>query len=164
VEWLAGDYGAAERALRDGYDVLGGLGELGYRASVGALLARVLHVQGRGTDAAFFAHVSRESASDRDIWSQVLSRLTQARVLADGDRPAEAEALAREALGIVESTDLLELRAYALLDLGEVHRAGGRHSDAQSCAEAAYDLYLRKGNEVAAERARALLARAATSA
>ena len=84
---------------------------------------RVLHAQGRGREAEFFARMGRETASELDIWSQVLSRLTQALVLADRGKTVEAEEVAREALGIVELTDLLELHGDALLDLGEVLRS-----------------------------------------
>ena len=42
VELLAGDTAAAESALREGYDALGNLGEIGHRASVAAMLARTL--------------------------------------------------------------------------------------------------------------------------
>jgi tetratricopeptide (TPR) repeat protein len=164
VEWLAGDFAAAERALRDGFDTLNGLGEQGHRASVAALLGRVLHAQGRGREAELFARVGRETASDLDIWSQVLSRLTQALVLADRGQPVEAEDVAREALGIVELTDLLELHGDALLDLAEVLRVAGRESESRESVEEALDFYLRKGNEVAADQARALLARRATKA
>jgi tetratricopeptide (TPR) repeat protein len=94
----------------------------------------------------------------------VLHRLTSARLAAGAGRFADAEELARDALAIVEDTDLLELRGDALFDLAEILRLAGREDDARASAEAALDLYLRKGNEVAADRARALLARAATTA
>jgi class 3 adenylate cyclase/tetratricopeptide (TPR) repeat protein len=164
VEWLAGDLVAAERVLRDGYDALGALGEAGYRATVGALLSRVLRAQGRGTAAAELAARVAEAASEQDLWSQVLYRLTSARVAASSGRHAEAEETAREALAIVEETDLLDLHGDALLDLAEILRLAGREEEARESVEAALDLYRRKGNEVAAGRARALLAPAATTA
>ena len=51
VELLAGDDAAAESALRDGYEALGNLGEIGYRASVAAMLARMLHARGHAAEA-----------------------------------------------------------------------------------------------------------------
>ncbi len=102
MEWLAGDLTAAERALRRGFEELEHLGELGSRASVAALESRVLHRQGRREEAERFAAIVEETASEQDIWSQVLFRLTRARVLADLGRVAEAEAVAREALATVE--------------------------------------------------------------
>jgi hypothetical protein len=157
VEWLAGDLAAAERALRDGYDALGALGELGHRASVAALLARVLQAGGRAEEAETLAREVAETASEHDLWSQVLHRLTRARLAAAAGRPAEGEDLAREALAIVEETDLLDLHGDALLDLAAVLRAAGREEEARESAEAALDLYARKGNEVSVGRARALL-------
>ena len=164
VEWLAGDLDAAERALRDGYDTLGGLGELGHRASVAALLARVLAAQGRSEEAEALGRLVTETASEHDLWSQVPHQLTSARLALAAGRAAEAEERARGALAIVEDTDLLDLRGDAMLDLAEALRAGGREDEARESAEAALDLYARKGNDVAVGRARALLARAATTA
>ena len=87
----------------------------------------------------------------------MLYRLTIARVAAESGRHAEAEETAREA-AIVEKTDLLDLHGDVLVDLAEILRLAGREEEARESAEAALDLYLRKGNDVAADRARALLA------
>ena len=164
VEWLAGDLAAAERELREGYVALGDLGDLGTRATVAAFLSRVLQARGRTEEAESLARLVADTASEHDLWSQVLHRLTSARLAAGAGRLAEAEELARAAVAIVDGTDLLDLHADALLDLAEVLRLAGREEEARESAAAALDLYLRKGNEVAAERARALLARAVTTA
>jgi ATP/maltotriose-dependent transcriptional regulator MalT len=164
VEWLAGDLDAAERALRDGYEALGALGELGHRASVAALLARVLAARGRTEEAETLGRLVAETASEHDLWSQVPYLLATARIAATAGRVAEAEERLRDALAVVEDTDLLDLHGDALLDLADVLRADGREEEARESAEAALDLYARKGNEVATERARALLAGAATTA
>ncbi len=154
VEWLAGDLAAAERALRQGFEELERLGERGYRASVGALVSRVLHREGRPEEAERFAAIVEATSSEDDIWSQVLFRLTRARVLADEGRVAEAEAVGREALATVERTDLLDLHGDTLLDLGHVLRSAGRDDEAKECAEQALVLYERKANLVSAEWAR----------
>ena len=164
VEWLAGDLEAAERALRDGYDALGALGELGHRATVAALLARVLQARGTTEDAETFARLVEETASEQDLWSQVLYRLTRARLAAAAGRHADAEELARAAVAVVEETDLLDLHGDALLELAEVLRLAGREPEARDEAERSLALYELKGNTVAADRARALLAAAATTA
>ena len=163
VEWLAGDLAAAERALRKGYEALGSLGDLGTRATVAAFLSRVLQAGGRTDEAESFARLAAETASEHDLWSQVLHRLTSARLAAGAGRLAEAEELARTAVAILDGTDLLDLRGDALLDLADVLHLAGREQETRETAEAALDLYLRKGNEVAAERARAVVARAATT-
>jgi class 3 adenylate cyclase/tetratricopeptide (TPR) repeat protein len=163
VEWLAGDLAAAERALRDGYDRLGALGELGHRATVAALLARVLEARGRPDEAEGIVVHAAETASEHDVWSQVLHRLTTARLaLAAGDGEL-AEAIAREALATVEPTDLLDLHAGTLLDLAAILRRRGRADEALERAQAALALYERKENEVAAARARRFLGVATTA-
>ena len=138
VEWLAGDLVAAERALRDGYDALGALGEAGYRATVGALALRVLRAQGRGEAAAELAAWVAEAASEHDLWSQVLHRLTSARVAAASGRHAEAEETAREALAIVEETDLLDLHGDVLArpgrDPAPGRARGGGARERRGCA------------------------------
>ena len=164
VELLAGDQAAAESALRGGYEALGNLGEIGHRASVAAMLARTLHARGHALEAEALVGEVEATASEQDLWSQVLYRLTRARLLADADAPTEAERVAREALAIVEPTDLLDLRGDVLLELAVVLRSAGRLDRARECVERAVGLYEAKGNTVAADRARALMDRTATTA
>ena len=64
------------------------------------------------------------TASEQDLWSQALYRLTRARLLVDAGALDEAERVAREALAIVEPTDLLDLRGDVLLELAVVLRSG----------------------------------------
>ncbi|MCP9485552.1 MAG: AAA family ATPase [Gaiellaceae bacterium MAG52_C11] len=164
IESLAGDPVSAESALRRGYVVLEQLGELGYRASIGALLARSLQAQGRSKEAAHFSRIVEETASKHDLWSQVILRLTRARSLADAGLVTEAVTLARETVFIVEQTDLFELHGDVLLELGEILRLGGRDAEMRDCVERALGLYERKANVVSAARARALLEASATRA
>ena len=63
----------------------------------------------------------------------------------------------RDALAIVEPTDLLDLRGDVLLELATVLRSGGRAHEARKCVEKDIELYEAKGNVVAVERARAQL-------
>ena len=83
VELLAGDQAAAESALRGGYEALGNLGEIGHRASVAAMLARTVHARGHALEAEALVGEVEATASEQDLWSQVLYRLTRARLLAD---------------------------------------------------------------------------------
>jgi class 3 adenylate cyclase/tetratricopeptide (TPR) repeat protein len=163
IEVLAGDWPAAERALRRGFDELGDLDELGYRATVAALLSRTLEAQGRLDEAEHFVRLVEATASDHDIWSQVLVRLTRAKVLAAKRQEAEAEEIARGALAVVEPTDLLDLHGDALLGLGEVLWHRRRKDEAREYVEQALALYEQKGNAVAAERTRQLLRVPATT-
>ena len=163
VELLAGDRAAAERALREGYDSLGALGELGHRASVAAMLARTLRAGRRNAEAEGYVRQVELTASEDDIWSQVLWRMTRAGLLADGGEAEEAERVAREAHAIVAATDLLDLHGDVLLELGALLGQNGREDERRACLEEAIELYERKGNQVATARARSVLAMAATS-
>jgi class 3 adenylate cyclase/DNA-binding SARP family transcriptional activator/tetratricopeptide (TPR) repeat protein len=160
IELLAGDYEAAERSLRAGLEALERMGERGYLSSVAAFLAEALYRQQRLDEAAELAARARETASEDDLWSQALSRGTGAKVLAAQGRAAEAERLAEEAVELVEATDALDLHGSALLGLAEVLLVTGRKEDAAARADEALALFERKGNEVSAQQARALIARA----
>jgi hypothetical protein len=90
--------------------------------------------------------------------TQTIWRGVRARVLARrGDRE-EGEALAREAVALVESTDLLSQRGDAMLALAEVLRACERHEEAGRVIRAGLAMYELKGNEAAAAHSRSLLA------
>jgi N-acetylglucosamine kinase-like BadF-type ATPase len=59
---------------------------------------------------------------------------------------------------LAEKTDFLNHQADAITDLAEVLREAGRTDEAYAAASKALGLYERKGNRVAAERARSRLA------
>ncbi len=162
IELLAGDHLAAETALREGYGALGSLGEVGQRASVAAMLANTLRRRGRAAEADGFARLVEKTASEKDIWSQVLHRLASAGLLADAGELPHAERVAREALAIVEATDLLDLHGDVLLELADVLRLDGREDESRECVLRALALFERKGNRISADRARSALAVATT--
>ena len=128
------------------------------------MLARTLHARGHAAEADELVREVEATASEQDLWSQVLYRLTRARLLVDAGAFDEAERVARDALAIVEPTDLLDLRGDVLLELAAVLRSGGRADEARECVETGIGLYEAKGNVVAVERARAQLELAATKA
>ncbi|MGH2999998.1 MAG: adenylate/guanylate cyclase domain-containing protein, partial [Gaiellaceae bacterium] len=149
IELLAGDPVAAERELRVGYETLAAMGETWVRATIAAYLAAVLVELSRSEEAIAFTRESEENASDDDVVTQVVWRGARARALATAE-PATADALAREAVERALSTDFLDLRAGALLDLAAVS------GDLDALARAIEE-YERKGNIVGAGRARALV-------
>jgi tetratricopeptide (TPR) repeat protein len=158
VELLAGDPAAAERWLRWGAGILERMGEQGLRAEMTANLARALASQGGRDDEAFeLAEVSGELAVRDDRYSQVERRGPLAQVLARRGRLEEAERLATEAVELAADTDMLGMRAGALLDLAGVLRAAGRAAEAGALAGQALELAGRKGHLVAASQARELL-------
>jgi tetratricopeptide (TPR) repeat protein len=153
VELLAGDPGAAERYLRQGYEQLEQMGETSNSADLAAILAQALHAQGELEEALRFSEISERAAAPGDLSPQVQWRAARAKVLAD-------ERLAREAVALAEESDFLVLRADTLVDLAEVLRQAERPADAAAAVQEALRLYEHKGNLVSAERARALLAEA----
>ena len=154
VELLAGRPGAAEAALRPGYEALARMGERTVLATTAADLARCVLAQGREADAAALCAESERLAAPEDVATGALWRGVRARLLAAAGEHAAAEGLAREALALVEPTDLLTDRATVLLDLADVLHAGGRADDAGRIRERAVALHEEKGNRVAAARAR----------
>jgi class 3 adenylate cyclase len=158
VELLAGDPAAAERWLRWGAGILERMGERGLRAEMTANLARALAAQGgRDGEALELAEVSGELAVRDDLYTQVERRGPLAQVLTRRGRLAEAERLAAEAVELAAGTDMLDMRAGALLDLAGVLRAAGRAAEAGALAGQALALAERKGDLVAANQARELL-------
>jgi hypothetical protein len=136
------------------------MGETGARSNLAADLAHTLAVEGRHAEARRFADLSRSLAAREDVYAQVRWRSATARALAaDGD-PGRAVALAREAVQLAEVTDMLNLRADALLDLAEVAGLAGRAEEAAAAAAGGLPLYERKGNQVAAAAVRARLGQA----
>jgi class 3 adenylate cyclase/tetratricopeptide (TPR) repeat protein len=158
IEVLAGDYAAAERELRLGYAALEEMGEKGYLSGVASFLAHVLYVQGRYDEAEQYVQICGRESLREDVWVQVLHLSTRAKLLARHGEHSEAEQLARDAIALCAETDGLEIRAAAALDLAEVLRLAGRAGESAAPIEAAIALYEQKGNLVAAERSRGLLA------
>ena len=158
LEMLAGRPDAAERRLREGYDILEAMGEKSGLSTLAAMLAHVVYAQGRYDEAFRFTETSEEAAPDEDLSANVYWRGGRAKVLARRGRLPEGEKLARNALELAEATDFLNMHAHALLDLGEVLRLAGRGTEAVAAVGEALRLYERKGNEVAAGQARSLQA------
>ncbi|MGE5459831.1 MAG: ATP-binding protein [Solirubrobacterales bacterium] len=154
IEMLAGDPVAAERELRQGFDVAVELGEQGFRSTVAAALSHALIAQARLEEADRFARESELSAADDDIASQVLWRSARARILGASGAATNAEDLAREAIALVEQTDDVNMHADTLADLAEVLVSAGNRSGAAEALKRAIELYGAKGNTVAAARSR----------
>jgi tetratricopeptide (TPR) repeat protein len=160
IERFAGDGPAAERELRPLCEHYEEVGEFGFLASVGPELAEAVLMQGREEEALALTErwpadrlTLPEDADAHTHWRRV-----RAKALARMGELEEAERVGREAVAIASATDVLDLRGQALADLAEVLRAAGRLGEARKLVEEATRLYDQKGNVVAAERLRALLA------
>jgi Flp pilus assembly protein TadD len=97
-------------------------------------------------------------ASD-DVATQTIVRQVRATVLAQRGELAEAERLAREAVDLMNTTDMLFARGEAYEDLGFVLYAAGKTTEGEHAIEQALDLYEAKGAIARADRARRQLAK-----
>jgi hypothetical protein len=157
IELLAGDPVAAERELRAAYELLSAMGERGNLSTVTAYLAQALAEQGLGEEAIGFSELSEEVGSPDDRLSLVIARAARADVRARGGDLEEAERLARQAMGLADETDSLELQAEARLGLARVRVAASQSAAAAEAAREALARYESKGHRPGAEKARELI-------
>jgi ATP/maltotriose-dependent transcriptional regulator MalT len=158
IAFLRADGAAAEAALRPGYAHLEEMGERALLATTAALLAQAVVLQGRLDEAWWLADVAEAAAAADDLSAQILSHAARAQVLAQRGDHAAADRLSAHAVALGARTDWLNDHGDALLVRSGVLRAAGDAEGARAAAGAALELYERKGNRVAADRARAALA------
>jgi tetratricopeptide (TPR) repeat protein len=160
VEMLAGEHAAAESALRARYELLTRIGEKGHLSSTAANLAHALCAQDRYEEAEPFTVISEELAGADDIPAQIVWRGARAKVLAWRGETEQAEDLARHAVELAATTDLLDMHGDALADLACVVSCRDNVKEAESVLRQALQLYEQKGNVVSASRVRTLLGEA----
>src|SRR4051794_24864700 len=158
IESIAGTPAAATQTLRLGYKTLHRMGERGLLSTVAGFLAQALYAGGEYEEAARCSRASEDAAATDDVFSQMLWRISRAKILVRQGEHERAEALAREAVRLGEPTDLLNTRADALFDLAEVLRLGRQPEEAVTALEQAARLYEQKGNLPGLARARAFAA------
>ena len=156
VELIAGDAAAAESELRHDHEALAAMGERNYISTTAAFLAEALYRQGRDDEALRMTQESEEIAAEDDVATQYLWRSVRAKLLARRGDFGDAEAMASEAIEIIEAAQDPDSQGYAWLDLAEVLRMAGRWTDAMAAADEAEARFDQKGNEPSAGRARAL--------
>jgi ATP/maltotriose-dependent transcriptional regulator MalT len=154
VAMLEGDATVAEAAARACCEQAESTGDLGNFMLFSCNLARALLELDRDDEAEQWVDHGHATAPSKEpvaqvVWHQVRGKLRARR----GDLE-EGERLAREAVAIAGTTDMLNAHAAALVDLAEVLVLGGRSPRAE--LEGALALYDRKGNLVMAERTRVL--------
>jgi len=164
IETLAGDLAAAEHDLRRDYEALEAMGERYLLSTVAAELSCVLMHTGRDEEAERYTRIAEELADEADLTSQALWRWVRARVVARRGETEPALALAHEAVDLLGQADSLVARADAHVALSEVADLAGSRGVAAANAEAALELYERKGDVVSAQKSRGLIARLATAA
>jgi class 3 adenylate cyclase/tetratricopeptide (TPR) repeat protein len=156
-EWLAdlaaldGDFEGAARHAEKGVAAMRTLGHAAFEASYGARLGRWLCMVGRYDEAEPLADFARRTEVQEAayMWRQV-----QARVLAHRGKLEEAEQLAREAIALLEETDMLAMQGDGYVDLADVLLGAGRTGEAADALEQALDRYERKKNLAMAAQVR----------
>jgi tetratricopeptide (TPR) repeat protein len=97
-------------------------------------------------DAVAAAERGRELGADDDLATATNWRRVEAKVLASRGDGEQAEPLARQALELIEATDMLDAQADAWLDLGIVLELLGRPDEAGQALDEAAARYERKEN------------------
>jgi tetratricopeptide (TPR) repeat protein len=156
LELLAGEPASAEAELRSACEFFQARGEQGLLSTLAAFLAQALYEQGRFDEAWPWVDVSRETATSDDYDAQAQRRAVEAKLLAQSEKYDEAEAVAKEAIELINRSDELDPQAHVQLALVEVLRLAGRYEDAAEALEGAIERFERKGNVVMTERSRAL--------
>jgi class 3 adenylate cyclase/tetratricopeptide (TPR) repeat protein len=122
-----------------------------------AMLARAMLGLGWYREVERLTRTCEKIAPPSQLEAHIKWRELRAVALAHQGELAEAERLARAAVGLAERSEQAESRAQALADLAEVLQVAGRAGEASAPLERALELYEAKGNLVMAERTRALL-------
>jgi tetratricopeptide (TPR) repeat protein len=158
TELLVGDPAAAVELGAEGFRLLDELGEHAFLPSVAGRLAQALYMLDRLEEADAWADRAAELGASDDVWTQMLWRQVRAKVWARRGEQAEAERLAREAVALCETTDMLDAQGEAYADLAEVLLLTGKPDEAAAALEQALERHERKGNLVSAQRALTRLA------
>ena len=155
---LAGDLHAAAARGEAGCHGLEAGGDVGALASYAPKLACVLCELGRLDEADAWAERGRELGAEDDVFTQIAWRQAKAKVLARRGDLEQAKWLAREAVEVALTSDLLNEQGRAFFDLGDVLERAEDPAGATEALEHALDCFERKGNVVSAEQTRAKLA------
>ncbi len=157
IELVAGDPGAAAMALQRGDQLLIELDEHSYRSTVVAILAWANALRGDRQGALAAVEKAEQLSAREDILNFIYTHQSRsALALADGDLEA-AERWARSAVDYAHQTDLYVCHGEAGLQLSRVLTARGALEGAIAAAQAALELYERKGDRPRAEQARTQL-------
>jgi tetratricopeptide (TPR) repeat protein len=157
TELFAGDAVAAERQLRRGAAVLERIGERGHLSTVLALLSVAVYGQGRFEEAERLSETALDVGSTDDIATIVTALGVRAKVQLRKGHADAGEALVREALHLIEQTDMLWLRGLIWMDFAEFQGLAGRSEEAREAALTALALFEQKRASALSGRAQAFL-------
>jgi class 3 adenylate cyclase len=157
LELIAGDFRAAELALRKSCDTLERFNDWAGLSTTAADLAQALYGQGRVEEADGWTELAQTRARSDDLSAQFSWRAIRAKLEAQAGNVEEGTKFGFDALEIVERTDALMQHGEVLLDLAETLRSADRLEEASDCVDAALSLFAKKEDAASAGKARALL-------
>jgi class 3 adenylate cyclase/tetratricopeptide (TPR) repeat protein len=153
----AGRPQAAEQELRLAQATLAGVGDRSFLIEVSIELADVLYAQGRYAEADECLAPARDVLDRTDVMVRVTGLSVEAKLLAQAGSLAEAEAFARQAVELAETTDALTTCARAWLALADVLWLDGNGDEARAAVSNAVARYETKGDLAGALRAGSFL-------
>ncbi|HEU4356530.1 MAG TPA: tetratricopeptide repeat protein, partial [Actinomycetota bacterium] len=159
--WWFGQVETAEAVLREAYEALGRLGEVGVRSTVAAFLALALVDRGEPEEALRLADEAEALGGPWDLANPILAGVVRARVASMRGDHAEAIVHAERAVALSDRGDDLRTQAQTRLALAESLSAAGRSEEAIAVAREALTRSERKGSVVLADRVRAFLSQVA---
>jgi DNA-binding SARP family transcriptional activator len=157
VELLAGEVLFAEATFRGLCHELAEMHAYSHLASRAGDLADVLYVLGRIDESYDWTVIAETHSAADDVDALIRWMPVRAKIAARHGALEDALALVGDAVQLAQTTDALNCHAKTRLDLGEILIMAGRAEEARTAFSAALELYDKKGNTVAADRARSLL-------
>jgi DNA-binding SARP family transcriptional activator len=157
LELVAGDFRAAELALRKSCSTLERFNDWAGLSTTAADLAQALYGQDRFEEAEAWTELAGARARSDDLSAQFSWRSIRAKLEARAGNVEEGTRLGLKALEIVDQTDALMQHGEVLLDLAETLRLAERLEEASGCVDAALRLFAKKEDAASAGKARALL-------
>jgi DNA-binding SARP family transcriptional activator len=157
VELLAGEVLFAEATFRGLCQELAVMHAYSHLASRAGDLADVLYVLGRLDESYEWTVVAETHSAADDVDALIRWMPVRAKIEAHHGALKDAIALVADAVQLAQTTDALNCHAKTCLDLGEILLAAGRAEEARTAFSDALELYDKKGNLVAVDRARSLL-------
>ena len=153
IERMVGDAEAAADWGREACERMEAMGHWSWLSTFAPMRGHSLYELGLDDEAYEWAEKGRALGADDDIATQVHWRRVEAKVLARRGETERGEALAREAVSLLERTDMLDEQADALLDLARVLDLAGRRDETTAVLADAIDRYERKQNLMMSGRA-----------
>jgi tetratricopeptide (TPR) repeat protein len=134
-----------ESVLRAAVDQLQRLDDRAFLSTVALNLADLLERQGRDDEARELCVLARERTLVGDVTNFVMAAAIEARLAAKSGQLEQAEALARHAVELGESTDLVDVRGmYSQAALAEVLALRGKQDEAVTAAAKALAVHRAK--------------------